>query len=129
MNWKQGDWCIFDLNIGQIKELTKDHACFSDGMFSTHGDLKERFRPLTLEGKRIIETLDHYYMDLRKIDGEAGFNYPDIYQYFCGLALNAIDDGENKNIYEKASQFVASARDYTPVIDGVNLFRRKLAAG
>lgn len=128
---KTGDWVVFDLDVGQIKRLEEDGiAEFSDGFCCTSGfRLAERFRPLTLRSKRIVESFDHYYMRLREIDGESGFNYPDISRYFSQLALNAIDTQESgeKDFYEKAQQFVRDAREYKPVIHGVSLFRRNMS--
>lgn len=125
MDWKAGDWVVFDLSVGQIKEI-REGGCesFSDGTFETSGRLADRFRPLTLKNKRIVETFDAYYNRLHDIDGNAGFNYPDISQYFAQLSLDAIDgDEDDKQPYEKAQQFVQDARDYKSVIQGVPLFR------
>lgn len=128
MDWKAGDWVTFDLSIGQIKEIRDDGcASFSDGFFETSGRLLDKFRPLTLKNKSIVETFDIYYDRLREIDGETGFNYPDIIRYFSHLALMAIDQEDGKEFYEKAQQFVADARQYKPVIQGVMLFRPKRA--
>lgn len=126
MDWKAGDWVVFDRSVGQIKELRDDNcASFSDGMFETSGRLADRFRPLTLRNKRIVETFDAYYNRLHEIDGNAGFNYPDISRYFSQLALDAIDADEegSKQFYDKAQQFAVEARDYKAVIQGVSLFR------
>lgn len=123
-----GDWVVFDLSIGQIKEL-REEGCvvFSDGFCETSGRLVERLRPLTLRNKRIVETFEIYYNRLREIDGEGGFNYPRISQYFTQLALNAIDnDNDVLDTYKKATEFVHEARKYTPVIQGVALFRSKV---
>lgn len=130
MEWKTGDWVVFEMKIGQIKELRGEgHASFSDGFCETSGKLEDRFRPLTLRNKRIAETFDIYYRRLRGIDGEVGFNYPDISSYFSELALRAIDDENSEESYELANQFVRYARDYKPVIQGIPLFRRKLRMG
>lgn len=87
----------------------------------------DRFRPLTLRNKRIVEWFDAYYNRLHEIDGEAGFNYPRISQYFYSLALSTIDADEedSKQFFDKADYFISSARNYTPVIDDINLFRKK----
>lgn len=129
MNWKSGDWGVCDLDIVQIKELHDDgSATVSDGFCETSGRLIGRLRPLTLRNKNIVETFGIYYYRLRKIDGEAGFNYPDISQYFWRLALDAIDgDKDNETPFDKAQQFLADARNYKPVIDGIGLFRRNLS--
>jgi hypothetical protein len=132
-NWKVGDWCIFDLDIVQIKEFRgENHEIVevSDGSLCTSGRLADRLRPLTLRGKRIIEYFDYYYSELRKIDGEAGVNYPDIARYFQRLALDAIDADKDAGqpIYDKAPAFVKAAKGYAPLIDGVALFRRRLSA-
>ena len=127
MDWKAGDWVIFDLSVGQIKEL-RDEGCasFSDGTFETSGRLTDRFRPLTLRTKRTVEAFDIYYNRLREIDGESGFNYPRIHQHFAQLALDAIDGAEDdKAPYELAQQFVKDARDYKTIIQDVPLFRPK----
>lgn len=127
MTWAVGDWVIFDLKIGQIKELRDDDAAsFSDGFFETSGRLTERFRPLTLRNKRVVETFSIYYERLREIDGEAGFNYPDIHLLFSRLALEAIDNEDCETPFSKALQFVGDARSYKAGIQGVNLFRRNL---
>lgn len=123
--WKVGDWVVFNLSIGQVMEVG-DWQEFSDGSFRTSGRLADRFRPLTLRNKRTIEYFDYYYNELRKINGEGGFNYPDISQYFAQLALDAMDgDDKDKTPYDKVQEFVRDARDYKPVIQGVGLFRRK----
>ena len=125
MDWKAGDWCVFDLRVGQIKEIRAgDSASFSDGHIETSGRFLDRFRPLTLRNKWIVETLDIIYMRLRQIDGERGFNYPDISSYFNTLALEAIDGPDNPKMFEKAQEFVREARDYKPTIQGFRLFRR-----
>ncbi len=127
MAWKVGDWVVFDLDIGQIKDLRDDGwASFSDGHIEASGmQIAERFRPLTLRSKRIVDTFDIYYNRLHEIDGNAGFNYPDISRYFSQLALDAIDgDDTSRAPYDKASEFTRDARDYKPVIQGIRLFRR-----
>lgn len=128
MTWKAGDWVVFDLSVGQIKELREgDGATFSDGSCETSGMLVERFRPLTLRNKRIVENFAIYYDRLREIDGEAGFNYPRIHQYFAQLALDAIDsEADERPACEKAQQFVVGARDHKAIIQGVPLFRPTL---
>lgn len=124
--WNVGDWVIFDLAVGQIKELREnDCATFSDGFFETSGRLVERFRPLTLRNKRIVESFEAYYRRLDQIAGHGGFNHPRISQHFAQLALDAIDGDEEggKAVYEKAQQFLEEARHYKAVIQGVPLFR------
>lgn len=130
MEWKIGDWVVFDLRIGQIMGLDEGgFAEFSDGTFRTSGRLADRFRPLTMRNKCAIEYFDHYYNRLREINGEAGFNYPDISQYFAQLSLDAMDGDEKDKVpYEKVQQFLQDARDYKPVINGISLFRRSLRA-
>lgn len=127
MTWKTGDWVVFDLSVGQIKEMREGGGVsVSDGMFETSGlRLAERFRPLTLRNKRIVETFEVYYGRLKEIAGHGGFNFPDISQHFAQLALDAIDGGEagEKQAYEKAQTFVGRARDYEATIQGVPLFR------
>jgi hypothetical protein len=124
---KEGDWVVCGLKIGQIKQI-RDGSCasFSDGMFELSGSILDRCRPLTLRNKQITETFDYYYDQVRKIDGSSGFNFPDINRYFEILAVTAIDlpDEENKQIYEKAQNFLREAEDYKPFIDAVKLFRR-----
>lgn len=123
-DWKAGDWVVFEMTIGQIKSV-EPYVAFSDGFFEHSGRLLDRFRPLTLRNKRIVETFDIYYERLRELDGNAGFNFPDISQYFSNLALDAIDGDEaaERKAYDRALAFVRDARDYKPVIDGVGLFR------
>src|SRR5438477_106407 len=117
MEWKVGDWCIFNLNIVQIKKLDGYSAEVSDGSFNTYGRLVDRFRPLTLRNKRIIEWFDYHYNELQKINGEAGFNYPRISDYFEHLSREAIDNGkDHTKSYDLITEFVHQAREYTPVI-------------
>jgi len=124
MDWKVGDWVILDLSIGQITKLEGDgYATFADGMVETSGRIADRFRPLTLTNKRIVETFDIYYDRLREIDGEAGFNYPDISRHFSDLVLMAIDQQDMNTAREQALQFVSDAEVYLEVIQGVRLFR------
>lgn len=125
-DWKVGDWVVFDLSIVQIKELRdNDCASVSDGTFETSGRLLDRFRPLTLKNKNIVETFDIYYGRLSEIDGESGFNYPAIFAYFSQLALDAIDHG-GKEPFTMAQEFIVGARDYKTTIQGVPLFRPHL---
>lgn len=129
MEWKAGDWAVLDMDVGQIKELRDDGmATFSDGFFEISGKLVERFRPLTLRNKRIVEAFDYCYKRLNEIDGEAGFNYPDISQHFASLALSAIDaEGDaEKQFHDQAGEFIREARDHLSIIQGVGLFRRNL---
>lgn len=124
MDWKAGDWIVFDRSVAQIKELREGgSATVSDGHIETSGQLMDRFRPLTLRNKRIVETFDIYYDRLRGIDGEGGFNYPDISHHFSDLALKAIDHEDTNEFHEMAQQFFVEARSYTPTIQGVRLFR------
>lgn len=121
--WEVGDWAVFDLRIVQIKKLN-DFCSVSDGSFETSGNIVDRLRPLTLVNKSITETFDYLYKELRSVRGERGFNYPDINRYFCDLALRQIDEKiEDGSIFNKARDFIRQARDYTPIIDSVHLFR------
>lgn len=128
--FKAGDWVVFDLRVGHVRESKGDWDEFSDGTITTSGRLQDRFRPLTLRNKVIAETFDYYYRQLNEIDGNAGFNYPDISQHFAHLALDAMDANEDDagQSYDAAAQFVSDARDYKPEIQGIALFRRKLRA-
>ena len=122
-----GDWVVCDLKVGLFKEISEGGAArFSDGFFETSGiHLRERFRPLTLRSKRVVETFGIFYKRLGAIDGNGGFNYPRIVDYFSALALEAIDgDEKDQAPYEKALAFIQAARNYTPIIDGVPLFQR-----
>ena len=123
--WKKGDWAIYDRRIVQITSVKDKQVCeVSDGVLNTCSTgLEARLRPLTLTNKGVVESIEWWYRDLRKIRGEGGFNYPDISRYFSDLALRAIDTQPDNNAMNKASNFVRAARDYTPVIDGVLLFR------
>lgn len=44
MDWKVGDWVVFDLKVGQIMEIRGEIQEFSDGHFRTSGRLAGRFR-------------------------------------------------------------------------------------
>lgn len=125
---KKGDWCIYGLDVVQIME-TEPYLEYSTGIIRGGNASREHMRPLTLQSKVAVESMDHYYDMLREMDGEAGFNYPDISNYFGGLALDVIDGDEAaaKVAYDKAQSFVRDARDYKQVIDGVRLFRRNLS--
>lgn len=127
MDWKAGDWCVFEMKVGQIKRVEDDGSAeFSDGSFATSGRLRDRFRPLTLRNKSIAENFHIYYDRLRDINGEAGFNYPDIFTHFSNLMLKAIDGEDNQQMYDEAQAFIRDARDYKTPIQGVALFRPKL---
>jgi len=125
LTWRAGDWAVFDRDIVQIKEIREGGWCsVSEGSFETSGRLLNRLRPLTLRNKRTIEWFDYFYRELRKINGEGGFNYPDISRYFSKQALRAMDGSEtDKGPYDETQEFVRQARDYVPVIQGVTLFR------
>lgn len=121
---KTGDWCVYGLDIVQVI-ATEPYLEYSTGIIRGGNASREHMRPLTLEGKVAVETMDHYYQMLRDMDGSAGFNYPGISNYLSGLALDVIDgdEAEAKAAYGKAQEFTRAARDYTPIIDGVRLFR------
>lgn len=123
---KDGDWVICDLRIGQISEIEENGmASFRDGFSQLGGRILDRCRPLTLRNKAIVETFDIYYNRLKEIDGNSGFNYPDISRHLSTLALNAIDNPENDKIfYDMGAEFSREASDYKQVIQGVRLFRR-----
>jgi len=122
-DWKAGDWAVMDMGIFQIKQVDP-FVEVSDGAVSISGRLLDRLRPLTLRNKATAETFDWYYKELKKLRGERGFNYPDINRLFCGWALEAMDGPvEDRAPFEKAQEFVRAARDLTPVIHGINLFR------
>lgn len=123
---KDDDWVVCDRRIGQVSQIREDGmARFRDGFSELGGHILEDCRPLTLRSKAIAETFDIYYKRLKEIDGNAGFNYPDISRYFSNLTLNAIDHPEGeKQFYEMGQEFIREARDYKPVIDGIRLFRR-----
>jgi hypothetical protein len=125
--WKTGDWIVFERSIVQIKEDRGEGSfSVSDGWFEMSGQLSNRFRELTLRNKRIVEWFENYYKLLSNIPGEAGFNYPEIHSHFTRLCLQAIDDEEDKSSYDAANDFVNEACEYTPIIQGINLFRQKL---
>ena len=125
MTFKAGDWVIHDLDVGQIKEVRANGvAIFSDGHFETSGyGILARCRPLTLRNKAIVENFEASYKQLNKIDGHAGFNYPDISRYFSQLVLDAIDRDDCADQVKAATEFVHKAQQYQPVIYGVRLFR------
>lgn len=125
-NIKEGDWVIYDRKINLVRKCSySDSLELSDGYICTSCSDLSHARPLNLRNKVIAENIDHYYKSLRKIDGEAGFNYPDINRYFTSLTIEAIDadDKEIRGFYDKAMNFVKLARDYAKIIDGVYLFR------
>lgn len=121
--WRAGDWAVFDLEIVQIKQV-EPYCEVTTGIISTSGKLLDRLRPLTLRNKVTVESFAYYYKELSRIRGERGFNYPDISRLFCDLALQAMDGAEkDEKPYDKAQAFVRDARDYKPIIQGINLFR------
>lgn len=128
--FNEGDWVIFDLSIGQIKKIDKKFnppfATFEDGYFNTNGNIYNRFRSLTLQNKRIVESINIYYDRLREIDGSSAFNYPEIFSYFTKQALNIIDDPKNSKLYyDTILNFIEKAKKYEKYIDGIPLFRPK----
>jgi|SRR6267154_3872810 len=127
MEWKVGDWAIFNLDIVQIKDIRDSGgASVSEGSFETSGRILERLRPLTLRNKRTIEHFDWYYKQLDKITGERGFNYPRISDHFHELSRKAMDgDEKDTGPFDAARDFVEQAKAYVPVIQGINLFRSK----
>lgn len=125
MKWKVGDWAVFDRDIVQIKEVYEHGGCaVSTGMIETSGNLFDRLRPLTLRNKAAAEYFDYYYGKLSEINGERGFNYPDISRHFSELMLCAIDGPlDNKDPFDKAVEFFQQARDRREIIQGIQLFR------
>ena len=128
IQFKAGDWVVFDLKVGQLKEVgTCDSGEFSDGFICCHGRILDRCRELTLRNKATVEAFEIYYQRLREIDGEAGFNWPRIHDHFAQMALKAIDDPEHAtNVHDMALEFVKEARNYTLVIQGVPLFKPRI---
>ena len=127
-DWNVGDWVVYDMRVGQVNDIRGSVVRFSDGFCETSGNISDRFRPLTLKNKAIVETFNIYYKRLKEIDGESGFNYPDISNYFSTLALEAIDahsDGAARAPHDRAQDFICKARDYEPVIHDVRLFRSR----
>jgi hypothetical protein len=123
--WKVGDWAVFEREIVQIKDIREGLGCsVSDGLFETCGHLLDRLRPLTLRNKRITEWFAWHYRELKKINGERGFNYPDISRHFAQLVLRAIDgEDDDQSAFDEAQAFIREARDYKTEIQGVQLFR------
>jgi hypothetical protein len=67
LNWKVGDWAVFERDIVQITDIRESGGCsVSTGMFETSGNLVECLRPLTLRNKSAIEYFDHYYKASRR---------------------------------------------------------------
>lgn len=64
MQWNVGDWVVLDMDVGQIKTSYADDCfSFSDGWSETSGSrIHERFRPLTLRSKRIVEHFKGNYI-------------------------------------------------------------------
>jgi len=123
--WKVGDWCIRALDIVQIEKLDPPVISVSSGMFCTAGRFIDELRPLTLRNKRTIEYYEYYLRELSKIDGEVGFNYPRISDHFEELARKDMDSISEGSYRSMAGHFVEEAKRYVPVIQGVQLFRRK----
>lgn len=124
---KKGDWCIYGLDIVQIVE-TEPYIEYSTGIIRGGNATRAHIRPLTLQSKVIVEGMEHYYEMLRDMDGNAGFNFPDISSYFAELALEAIDGDTEaaQSAWKKAQDFISAAKDYEKVIAGVRLFRPTL---
>jgi hypothetical protein len=118
-------WCVFELDFGVLKEVREGGgASFSNGATQISGQLFDRLRPLTLRNKVIVEDFNRYYDELRRLDGQAGFNFPDIHRHFATPALNAIDNPEQiRHYYDLARDFVREARSYKPFIQTISLFR------
>ena len=125
--WKDGDWVIHDRDIGQIKKVEDGYIVFSTGFIETSGKLTDRIRPLTIRNKTIAESMEGWYKELKDIPGNAGFNYPDINNYFTYLALMAMDDAEKEQeSFKIAKEFIEQARDYKKTIHGIDLFRPQI---
>jgi hypothetical protein len=122
--WKVGDSAVLDLSIVKIEEIRGDSCSATDGFISMSGRFMDRLRPVTPRNKRTVEWFEGCYKELELINGEGGFNYPDISRHFSDLSLEAIDGPEdNKAPFDRATDFIRQARLYTPVIQGVPLFR------
>ena len=124
--WEAGDWAVFDREIVQVTYISPSGGfTVSNGTTDCSGSssLLEGLRPLTLRNKSIAETFAWYYKELYGIKGHGGFNFPDISTWFNELCMAAIDNPADTIPYQEVREFVRLARGYTPVIQGINLFR------
>src|SRR5262245_39593217 len=111
VSFKEGDWVVLDLKIGQIKRLDEEEgtACVSDGFAENSGRVLDRLRPLTLRNKRIADTFQIYYNRLHEINGYSGFNWSEIYSYFAELARHSIDNVGSNEADKKVMNFLMCA--------------------
>ena len=85
IKWKVGDWCFFEYELVQIKEVEKDGrvTCLSDGYFKTGSfDARDRIFPLDLQGEIISEYFESKYKTLKRLQGSQALNFPGIHKWF-----------------------------------------------
>jgi len=139
MNWKVGDWCLFEFTLHTIKEMEGNKiTSVSDGNFQTGGcDLSDRVFPLTIRNKRISDTFEYYSGKFHEIH-HVTLNFPDIHNYLVEKwckAMNSkeddtVADGEIASIINRVGrfydEFIEKIRCLeTMEVDGVRLFRQK----
>jgi hypothetical protein len=133
MKWKVGDWCLFEHEVQQIKEMEGERVTsVSDGSFSLSGrDLTDRCWPMSLAGKRAADYFEHESSALHREGGVV--NWPDLARAICerfDAAMAVIDDEKRLDaVYKSAAEFFKEIRERVreqqqTVVGGVRLFVR-----
>jgi hypothetical protein len=90
--WKVGDWCFCEFKLKQVREIEDDGRVseVSDGWCS-HGswDIRDRMIPLSLESKRISDSVAGVENRIREEERGSGLNWPDIHRKLVDLWVDA----------------------------------------
>jgi hypothetical protein len=82
MKWKVGDWCFYEFNLHQIKEVSNGYIKeVTDGSFCTSGsNLNECAFAMELRIKSISDSVEYWSQKLHT-ELKNGANFPDIHRF------------------------------------------------
>lgn len=135
MEWKQGDWCLCEHKLQQIKEVADDGRVtgVSDGQFRMGSwDLRDRCFPLTLRNKNISDSFQYYHDKLHKETHHLNLNFPEFHRYTVDQwqkAINETDDDKCQQIIRSFGDWIDAVINTTTnsleaiEVGGISLFR------
>lgn len=130
MGFKLGDWCFFEFELHQIKEIKEGRINeVFDGISSCGGyDLNDRCFPLTLDIKRRSDSVYYWY---RKFMDDRHLNHPELTNRLVEMWVDLCNENDKEKLqshYTKIDQFghsVINARDDFRIreVDGIKIIR------